>query len=119
MLLRAYEQWADPLRSQWQLSLQGETPAYWDVAYFDPMFNEAPGEALSRRQVRIFSSVVGVEQDAQNVAHQLRGLGKFLIIKRPLKGHALRRLSCMDVIPIRYAKIALDAIFAYLRLKDR
>lgn len=89
MLLRAYENWDDPLKDQWELLLRAESPSQWDVTYFDPMFNEPHGEALSRKEMRIFRSVVGEDKDAREVAQELRGLGKRLIIKRPLKGEAL------------------------------
>jgi 16S rRNA (guanine1516-N2)-methyltransferase len=89
MLLRAYEVWENPLKAHWQLLLRGERPLAWDVTYFDPMFNEPSGVALSRKEMRIFRSVVGEDKDAEKVAQELRGLGKRLIVKRPLKGEAL------------------------------
>lgn len=89
MLLRAYEHWDNPLKGQWMLA-PGETPpAEWDVTYFDPMFNEPHGEALPRKEMRIFRSVVGEDSDAQARAEELRGHKKRLIIKRPLKSPPL------------------------------
>lgn len=88
MLLRAYDQWENPLKIQWELSPFGP-PQEWDVTYYDPMFSEPHGEALPRKEMRIFRSVVGEDRDAAEVAAELRGLGKRLIIKRPLKAPAL------------------------------
>ncbi len=61
----------------------------WDVTYFDPMFDGPEGSALPRKEMRIFRSVVGEDRDAEGVAAELRGLGRRLIIKRPLKGPPL------------------------------
>lgn len=89
MLLRAYEIWQDPLKSQWELRLDGSAPPEWDVAYFDPMYSGPESSALPRKEMRIFRSLLGEDADAAEEARRLRGLGRRLIIKRPPHGEEL------------------------------
>lgn len=86
MLLRAYEQWRDPLKDQWLLDLSGkEYGTESEVIYFDPMYNGPESSALPRKEMRIFREVLGGDEDAQEVAQRLRAMGRRLIIKRPPK----------------------------------
>ena len=55
-----------------------------DVVFFDPMFEDANSRALPKKEMRIFRSFVGQDQDALNVFHQARELNpKRLVVKRP------------------------------------
>jgi 16S rRNA (guanine1516-N2)-methyltransferase len=55
-----------------------------DVVFFDPMFEDANARALPKKEMRIFRSFVGQDQDALNVFRQARELNpKRLVVKRP------------------------------------
>ena len=55
-----------------------------DVVFFDPMFEDANSRALPKKEMRIFRSFVGQDQDALNVFHRARELNpKRLVVKRP------------------------------------
>lgn len=55
-----------------------------DVIYFDPMFEDANEKTSPRKEMRIFRSVVGKDQDAEAVFHQARSKKpKRLVVKRP------------------------------------
>lgn len=84
MLGRAYAMWENPVRQRWKLDLEGSTPpSEAQVIYFDPMFSEVNKKSLPRKEMRIFREFVGQDNDAVDVAAQLRDLRKRLIIKRP------------------------------------
>lgn len=90
MLLKAYENWNNPIKEKWTLDLQAFTlPDEVEVIYFDPMFKEANQKSLPRKEMRIFREVVGADEDAIEVAQSLRILKRRLIIKRPLKAAPL------------------------------
>jgi 16S rRNA (guanine1516-N2)-methyltransferase len=55
-----------------------------EVVFFDPMFEDANSRALPKKEMRIFRSFVGQDQDALNVFHKARELNpKRLVVKRP------------------------------------
>ena len=55
-----------------------------DVVFFDPMFEDANEKALPKKEMRIFRSVVGSDEDALSVFKMARALKpKRLVIKRP------------------------------------
>ncbi len=55
-----------------------------DVVFFDPMFEDANARALPKKEMRIFRSFVGQDQDALNVFRRARELNpKRLVVKRP------------------------------------
>ena len=90
MLLRAYEAYSGLLKQRWQLSLNGDAHGQSvDVIYFDPMYNGPESSALPRKEMRIFREMVGEDEDAEKVAHELMQYGKRLIIKRPPKSPVL------------------------------
>jgi len=90
MLLKAFENWHNPIKEKWSLELQDFTvPEGVEVVYFDPMFKEANQKSLPRKEMRIFREVVGADEDAIEVARKLKDLKRRLIIKRPLKSDPL------------------------------
>lgn len=90
MLLKAFENWDNPIKEKWSLDLQSFTvPSEVDVIYFDPMFKEANQKSLPRKEMRIFREVVGADEDAIEVAQSLKAMKRRLIIKRPLKSDPL------------------------------
>jgi 16S rRNA (guanine1516-N2)-methyltransferase len=55
-----------------------------DVIYFDPMFEDANEKTSPRKEMRIFRSLVGSDNDAEKVFKAARKLGpKRLVVKRP------------------------------------
>ncbi|MBA2403456.1 MAG: class I SAM-dependent methyltransferase [Bdellovibrionales bacterium] len=55
-----------------------------DVVFFDPMFEDANEKALPKKEMRIFRSFIGQDQDALSVFNLIRALNpKRLVIKRP------------------------------------
>ena len=55
-----------------------------EVVFFDPMFEDANSKALPKKEMRIFRSFVGPDQDALKVFHWARELNpKRLVVKRP------------------------------------
>ena len=90
MLLRAFEQWQNPLKHNWKLDLTGgDHQEEVDVLYFDPMYNGPESSALPRKEMRIFRDVVGGDDDAEKQGERLRKMGKRLIVKRPPKAPVL------------------------------
>ncbi len=90
MLLKAFENWHNPIKEMWGLDFLNFTvPDDVEVIYFDPMFKEANQKSLPRKEMRIFREVVGSDEDAIEVALKLQKLKRRLIIKRPAKAEAL------------------------------
>lgn len=56
-----------------------------DLIYFDPMYSGHNEKALPGKNMRIFRSLVGSDEDSEEVALQLRSKCLRLIIKRPIK----------------------------------
>jgi 16S rRNA (guanine1516-N2)-methyltransferase len=55
-----------------------------DVIFFDPMFEDANEKSLPKKEMRIFRSFVGQDQDALNVFNLVRQLNpKRFVVKRP------------------------------------
>jgi 16S rRNA (guanine1516-N2)-methyltransferase len=55
-----------------------------DVIYFDPMFEDANDKTLPKKEMRIFRSLVGKDQDARDVWLKAYACGpKRLVVKRP------------------------------------
>ena len=55
-----------------------------EVVFFDPMFEDANSKALPKKEMRIFRTFVGPDQDALKVFHRARELNpKRLVVKRP------------------------------------
>ena len=59
------------------------------VVYFDPMYEETNKKALPQKNMRIFRSLVGVDDDAMEFAMKLKASSSRLIIKRPIKSAPL------------------------------
>ncbi len=90
MLLRSYHAWQHELKAKWTLDLINHSlPEGIQVLYFDPMYSEVSKKALPRKEMRIFREVLGMDQDAKEVASYLKSLNKRLIIKRPPKSTPL------------------------------
>lgn len=60
-----------------------------EVIYYDPMYSDHNEKALPNKQMRIFRSVIGIDEDEQVVASKLIKACGRLIIKRPIKALAL------------------------------
>lgn len=61
-----------------------ESPPSLEVIYFDPMFEDPNKQASPRKEMRIFRSLVGQDQDAEKVFQKARALKpKRLVVKRP------------------------------------
>lgn len=61
-----------------------QSPPAVDVIYFDPMFEDPNKQASPRKEMRIFRSLIGKDQDAETVFKKARSLRpKRLVIKRP------------------------------------
>ncbi len=56
-----------------------------DVAYYDPMYSHVNEKSLPKKEMRIFRSVVGEDQDSVNVANILKKNYSRLVIKRSIK----------------------------------
>lgn len=55
-----------------------------EIIFFDPMFEDANERALPKKEMRIFRSFVGQDQDALKVFHLAQALKpKRLVVKRP------------------------------------
>lgn len=59
-------------------------PLESEVIYFDPMFEDVNSKASPRKEMRIFRSMVGEDQDAKTVFEEAFRKGpKRLVVKRP------------------------------------
>lgn len=61
----------------------------FDVAYYDPMYEQKNEKAAPRKEMRIFREVVQVDSDIVQVGSALRATGKRLVIKRSSKAAPL------------------------------
>ncbi len=60
------------------------SPPPVEVIYFDPMFEDPNKQASPRKEMRIFRSLIGKDQDAESVFEAARSLKpKRLVVKRP------------------------------------
>jgi 16S rRNA (guanine1516-N2)-methyltransferase len=61
-----------------------------DSIYFDPMFEDANEKTSPRKEMRIFRSLVGKDQDAEQVFQMAHSKGpKRLVVKRPRQSISL------------------------------
>lgn len=56
-----------------------------DVAYFDPMYSYKNEKSLPKKEMRIFRSIIGEDQDSLMIAMNLRESYKRLVVKRSVK----------------------------------
>ena len=67
-----------------------QDPPAVDVIFFDPMFEDPNAKASPRKEMRIFRSLVGKDQDAAEVFNLARGTKpKRLVVKRPRQSQVL------------------------------
>jgi 16S rRNA (guanine1516-N2)-methyltransferase len=67
-----------------KILLKKEYPADLDVFYFDPMYPHKKGSALPRKEMQIFRSLVGTDDDAEEVLElALASPVSRVVLKRP------------------------------------
>lgn len=68
-----------------------------DVIYFDPMYEDASSKTSPRKEMRIFRSLVGKDQDAEVVFKEaLNQKPKRLVVKRPRQSEVLGQAPSVD-----------------------
>jgi 16S rRNA (guanine1516-N2)-methyltransferase len=76
-----------------------ENPPSVDVFYFDPMFEDASAKTSPKKEMRIFRSLIGKDQDAESVFHKaLSQKPKRLVVKRPKQSVELVKKPSVEYI---------------------
>lgn len=74
-------------------------PPEVDVFYFDPMFEDASSKTSPRKEMRIFRSLVGKDQDAEDIFRKALGKKpKRLVVKRPRQSIELVQKPSVEYI---------------------
>lgn len=76
-----------------------KTPPPVDVLYYDPMFEDANEKTAPKKEMRIFRSMVGSDQDAVDVFQEALKLKvKRLVVKRPRQSIFLSHKPSVEYI---------------------
>ena len=79
-------------------SVLSEGPSV-DTVYFDPMFEDANDKASPKKEMRIFRTLVGSDQDAVSVLEKAENLRpKRLVVKRPRLSQELGKKPSVQYI---------------------